>query len=176
MTIPSPASPSASDPRSASESHGEKSLASRVAVTEQGLAWIADSGERVEITPVRCFPLTQPDRYISLRNRQGEEVFLAPSLGEFSPEVRKRIEAELAAREFILEVLRIVRVSSIAEPNSWDVETDRGTARFTLQSEGDVRRVGPHRLLIVDTHGIRYLIPDSRKLDSYSKRIIERYT
>ena len=31
------------------------------------------------------------------------------------------------------------------------------------------------RVLIVDSHGIRYLIPDYRTLDATSRRLLERY-
>ena len=34
-----------------------------------------------------------------------------------------------------------------------------------------MRRLGPNRILLVDTHSIRYLIPDVRRLDSASRRI-----
>ena len=42
-------------------------------------------------------------------------------------------------------------------------------------SDNDVRRLGPNRILLVDTHGIRYLIPDTRRLDAVSRRILDRY-
>ena len=42
-------------------------------------------------------------------------------------------------------------------------------------SDNDVRRLGANRILLVDTHGIRYLIPDASRLDAASRRILERY-
>ncbi len=42
-------------------------------------------------------------------------------------------------------------------------------------SDNDVRRLGPNRFLLVDAHGIRYLIPNARRLDSGSRRILDRY-
>jgi hypothetical protein len=44
-----------------------------------------------------------------------------------------------------------------------------------LDSEDDVRRLGPYKALFIDTHGIRYLIPDTRTLDLASRRILDRY-
>ncbi|HEY2893827.1 MAG TPA: DUF1854 domain-containing protein, partial [Pirellulales bacterium] len=70
---------------------------------------------------------------------------------------------------------RILRVPVDAEPTQWEVETDRGPTRFVLNSNDDVRRLGPHRALVIDSHGIRYLIDDVRQLDHLSRRIIERY-
>ena len=31
------------------------------------------------------------------------------------------------------------------------------------------------RALVIDAHGIRYLIPDTRTLDATSRRLLERY-
>ena len=42
------------------------------------------------------------------------------------------------------------------------METDRGETTFLLDSEDDVRRLGDYKALFIDTHGIRYLIPDTR--------------
>jgi hypothetical protein len=39
----------------------------------------------------------------------------------------------------------------------------------------DLLRIGEHGVLIIDAHGIRYLVSDRRALDSYSQRIIEWY-
>jgi hypothetical protein len=44
-----------------------------------------------------------------------------------------------------------------------------------LKSEDDVRRIGLHGALVVDAEGVRYLAPDMRRLDTFSRRIFERY-
>ena len=60
-------------------------------------------------------------------------------------------------------------------PFAWKVETDRGDTEFVLKDENDIRRLGPHSVLVVDSHGIRYLIPNREQLDQYTKRVIEWY-
>ena len=44
-----------------------------------------------------------------------------------------------------------------------------------MASEDDIRRLGPHKVLVIDTQGIRYLIADTRQLDAASRRRLERY-
>src|SRR5438034_1106543 len=83
--------------------------------------------------------------------------------------------AELAGREFLPTVQRIKHISGTSEPCEWQVETDRGPTRFVLKSEDDVRRVAPHRAIITDADGVRYLVSDSRRLDAFSQRMMERY-
>ena len=64
----------------------------------------------------------------------------------------------------------------MADPSQWRVVTDRGPTAFMIEdADNDVRRLGPNRILLVDTHGIRYLIPDVRQLDGASRRILDRY-
>jgi hypothetical protein len=90
--------------------------------------------------------------------------------------VLQAIEEELARREFVPIVVRIEEVSANIDPARWRVVTDRGPTTFLIEDEdNDVRRLGPNGMLLVDTHGIRYLIPDVRKLDSASRRILDRY-
>ena len=52
-------------------------------------------------------------------------------------------------------IRRIVRISGEGAPSQWDVETDRGPTRFTLDSEDDVRRLGAHRVMITDARKLR---------------------
>jgi hypothetical protein len=66
-------------------------------------------------------------------------------------------------------------MAAFSEPSEWVVETDRGKTTFLLGSEEDVHRLDGQRAIIVDTNGIRYLIPNVRSLDPHSRRILERY-
>jgi hypothetical protein len=89
--------------------------------------------------------------------------------------LREHIDAALADAEFAPKITRIHRVQSATEPSQWDVETDRGRTRFVVKNDDDVRRLDGRRAIIVDSHGIRYLIDDARALDAYSRRVLERF-
>jgi hypothetical protein len=67
------------------------------------------------------------------------------------------------------------KVSGSSEPCEWQVDTDRGPTRFVLRSEDDVRRLGPHGALVIDADGVRYLVTDTRRLDTFSRRTLEQY-
>ena len=53
--------------------------------------------------------------------------------------------------------------------------TDRGPVRFLLDDSDDIRRLGPHRAILLDVHGGRYYVTDSRQLDPRSQQILARY-
>ena len=135
----------------------------------------AEGRRHVGVEPVRAFPISDPGRWISLCDAQGREVACVESLSDLPPAVRLTLEEELALREFVPVIKRIVRVSGELSPMVWDVETDRGATRFTLDSEDDVRRLGAHRVLITDSQKLRYQVLDARELDSASRRILDRY-
>lgn len=128
------------------------------------------------VMPVRMFPFSEPTRWIALVDSQKREVATIDDLGQLSPEMRQLVLDELRQREFLPEIRRIVHVSSDTEPCDWNVETDRGDTSFVLKSEDDVRCLSPHHYLVSDALGMRYVVPDTRKLDAYSRRVMEEYS
>jgi uncharacterized protein YxjI len=135
----------------------------------------ADGQEHVDVEPARGFPISDPDNRISIRDAQGHEIRWVERLADLPAEVRSVLEADLRRREFIPVIKRIVHMTAFTEPSQWDVETDRGRTQFLLGDEDDIHRLEGHRAVIIDTHGVRYLIPDTRALDAHSRRILERY-
>jgi hypothetical protein len=140
------------------------------------LVLIDAEGERhVGVTPIRMFPFSEPNRWLSIVSGSGREIVCIEELADLSPQVREVLEADLARREFVPVIKRIVDVSGILEPCEWTVDTDRGSTKFILKAEEDVRRLGPDQALILDASGIRYLVPSIKSLDTPSRRVIERY-
>jgi hypothetical protein len=138
---------------------------------------LTDAAGRVPvgIEPVRAFPITDPRHGLALCDAEGHELLWIDDLDALPAPLRQFLEDDLARREFVPVVRRIVAISAPVEPSEWEVDTDRGRTRFVVDSEDDVRRLSDHRALIVDAHGIRYLIPDTRALDGTSRRLLERY-
>ncbi len=128
----------------------------------------------VGVEPVRSFPITDPDRFISLVDSHAHELLCITDLAELPAEIAAFIRQELAEREFLPRVERIVRVKQHKDPHEWEVITDRGPAEFLFHDD-DIRRLSPTRAILVDMHGVRFYIPDSRKLDPKSQRILSQY-
>ena len=127
------------------------------------------------VGPVRSFPISEPDHWISICDSNGRELAVVQDLNTLSPAVRTILEQDLAKREFVPLIRRIVSMPADSEPTEWEVETDRGRTSFELASADDVRRLGPERALVIDARGIRYLIEDIQSLDALSRRVLERY-
>lgn len=127
------------------------------------------------VSPVRAFPIQAPEEGLSLVNTDGKEVAWLNRITDLSPAMADIVREELAGREFMPEITRIISVGSYACPSTWTVQTDRGETEFVLRGEEDIRRIGTDSLLVSDTHGIHFLIRDQFALDKHSKRILDRF-
>ena len=140
------------------------------------LVLIDSEGVRhVGVTPIRIFPTSDAMHWVSIVDAKGRELALIDDPSVLAENVRQMLEVELSLREFMPEILQILYVSSIMEPCDWEVITDRGPTRFVLKSEDDVRRLSPYSGIMIDAHGVRYLVRDTRKLDTYGRRALEQY-
>jgi hypothetical protein len=134
---------------------------------------LTDGRRIVGATAARMFPISSPAGPIALCDSAGHEITWIRQIGEMPTAIRELLEDELSRRDFIPVIQRIVGVSSLSEPCEWQVETDRGPTKFVLKSEEDVHRIGPHRAIIIDARGLRFLLDDARRLDATSRRFAE---
>ncbi len=141
------------------------------------LSLVLTDGRRLAgVEVARAFPISAPGEYICIYDAEGHEVLCIEDPSTLPPARLETLEEELARREFIPIVVRIEAVSGDSDPSQWRVMTDHGPTTFLIEDgDNDVRRLGPNSILLVDTHGIRYLIPDVRQLEGASRRILDRY-
>lgn len=128
------------------------------------------------VVPVRAFPLAAPGEGLSLVGADGHELVWLNRLVDLPAQPRSLVEEELAVREFVPTITKILNVSSFSTPSTWQVETDRGPTQFVLKGEEDIRRLrGRTALLIASGEGVHYAIADSTVLDRASRRLLERF-
>ena len=140
------------------------------------LVFTSADGETHEgVVPVRAFPIAAPDQGIALVDPHGHELAWIEQLSDLPDDLRALVDAELATREFMPVINRIVSVSSYATPSTWQVETNHGNTELVLKGEEDIRRLALPGLLITDSHGIHYLIHDRYALDPTSRKILDRF-
>jgi len=140
------------------------------------LVLTAKNGEsHTGVVPVRAFPIAAPDEGIALVNSEGHEVGWLDRIADLPPATAQLVEEELASREFVPEIERIIDVSSFACPSTWQVATNRGQSSLILKGEEDIRRLSQSRLIIADTNGIEFLIRDIGTLDRHSRKLLDRF-
>ena len=127
------------------------------------------------VLPVQAFPIDSPGEHVSLVSTEGHELAFIPTLSDLDTDTRKFVLDEIAQREFIPVIERLVAVSTFSTPSSWTVHTDRGESQFVLKGEEDIRRLRGNGLLITDSHGVTYRVINMRGLDRMSRRLLDRF-
>lgn len=133
------------------------------------------SANSTEVVPVRAFPISDPAQGIALVDLNGHEQMWIDHLDNLPQPFRELIEVELASREFMPEIKRIIELSGFITPNTWVVETDRGKTDFVLKGEEAIRRLSPSSVMISDQYGIHFLISDLSKLDRHSRKLLDHF-
>ena len=127
------------------------------------------------VVPVRAFPLQAPEQCVAFMSLEGKEVAWVDELSALPQDTRELIKQEIASREMMPVIERIVSVSTLSPPSTWEVVTDRGATQLILKGEEDIRRLTGSTLIITDSHGLRFMLPDMQALDKNSRRIIDRF-
>lgn len=130
--------------------------------------------EHGDVRPVRLFPITDPDGYVSICDARGRELACIERLDALDADSREVVLDELRRCTFTPVILRITRSIPFGEYVRLFIDTDRGPTDMTVDTE-EIYRLSDNRMLLKDVNGIRYLIPDWRKLNSHSRRILDAY-
>lgn len=122
----------------------------------------------------RCFPLTAPDRHISVFDAAGGEFGVISDLALLDGESHNAVVQELDAFYFTPAIARIRSLRLEASMWKWEVDTQRGVALFYLRGVRDsVHEVAPARWQIYSVDGQRYEIRNIHELDQRSQNLFE---
>lgn len=129
------------------------------------LTYMGETYDRVGV--YRAFPFTDPERYISIRqaDEKAKEIGIVRDLQELSPDTADMLREQMNLRYFTPVITKIRDVKDRYGFAYFDVETDKGSCKFTIRNGGgSVVRLGETRLLISDLDGNRFEIPDLTRL------------
>jgi hypothetical protein len=125
------------------------------------------------VTVLRAFPLSEPHRFLSVRDVEDREIGLIVEPAKLSAENLKLVAEHLERRYFVPVVFRIVAAKERFGTVDWTVETDRGPCRFTTRNlRENVQRPTPTRLILSDVDGNRYDIRNFDDLNSESQELL----
>jgi hypothetical protein len=122
---------------------------------------------------VRCLPLTQPDRFLSVQDDEGNEIGILGDLRELDSESRKLVEAELELYYLKAQVRAIRKVESRNGIITWDLETDLGPRTVHVRDRQHIRPLKDGRIILTDIHEAKYEIPPMETLDERSRFWLE---
>lgn len=120
----------------------------------------------------RCFPWSEPTRYISLRDRDENEFALIGAPSELQPASRRALELALAEAGFVLEIVRVLEIEEEVEVRHWKVQTRQGPRSFQTRLDDWPREVPGGGLLVRDVAGDLYFVADPTALDRKSRELL----
>jgi hypothetical protein len=137
---------------------------------------ITIEGDRscLRVVPMRAFPVSMRDRYISLRDMEGNELGMIRDPDKLDKESRRLLAEEIRKRYFtpVIRGIRTLRDKfGIVE---WEVETDRGAKKFLTRSLHDSLKETETGFIVTDIENNRYEIRDYSDLDPRSAAILAR--
>ncbi len=120
----------------------------------------------------RCFPWSEPGRFISLRDEDENEFALVRDLHELDADSRLALEGALAEAGLVLEVVRVLKIEEEVEIRDWRVETRQGPRSFQTRLDDWPRQIPGGGILIRDVAGDLYQVSDPASLDKSSRDLL----
>jgi hypothetical protein len=137
---------------------------------------IEDERTCIRASVLRAFPLSMPDRYLSLRDGAGKEMGIIRDPAGLDPDSRGLVAGELARRYLNPVVRRIISVKERFGIVEWEADTDRGVRRFATRNlRENLVKPSPHRYIIADVDDNRYDIRDLSAMDAQSQGWLIQY-
>ena len=124
----------------------------------------------------RSFPFNMPEEYISVQNKDQEELGLIKKLSDLASDEVDLVRAELERKYYTPKLKKIITLKETRGFSFWQVITDAGELSFTLQDTSrSIAKIGEDRAFVFDICGNRYEIESLKALDKKSFRKLELY-
>jgi len=124
---------------------------------------------------LKCFPLTDPERYISLRDENGQELGILREIASLDEKSRMIVQEELAKRYFMPIIRRVTSVKETGGAIEIEAVTDKGNRTIQLAGRGEaINEIQPGRIILTDVSGNLYEISDYTSMDIRSVRLLNQ--
>jgi hypothetical protein len=149
----------------------------RVRLSKDRPGWLAlrmeGEGNESVVKPVRTFPLTDPEHYISLLDEEEDEIGVIEDPRKLEAKSRRVLRSLLDHTYFLPIIQKIKRITEDYGVYRWEVETNKGEKTFEIRGRDDVRFVANGHILVRDIDGNRYHVLGLNSLDPESKVFME---
>lgn len=137
-----------------------------------GQLWTEGESGPAAVRAVRCFPWSEPGRYVSLRDTEDEEIALVSDVVELNPDARRALAYSLLEAGFVLDIQAVLHVEEEIEIRTFEVRTRQGPRKFQTMRDEWPRELPGGGLLIRDVAGDLYLLRDPEGLDPRSRKLL----
>ena len=125
------------------------------------------------LEPHRLFPRSGGNRYVALLDGDGNQVAVIRNADNLLPESRETLLAAMEEYYMIPRITRFIKMTEKFKIWMWTAQTDKGEITFEIRNHiASVKPLYDGRVLIKDANDNRYEIPDYRKLDKKSQKML----
>lgn len=130
--------------------------------------------KKTALEPHRLFAKSGSDKYIVLLDEEGDQVAIIRDINLLSPDSQLVVRRALDEYYMIPKIKRFIKMTEKYKIWMWTAETDRGIMTFEIRNHiASIKPLYDGRVLIKDADDNRYEIPDYRKMDKRSIRMLE---
>ncbi len=127
-----------------------------------------------ELEAHRLFPKSGSTKCIALMTHDGEQIAIIRDISSLDSDSAAAINNSLKEYYMIPKIKRFITMSDKFQIWMWTVETDHGIITFEIRDHiASVKPLYDGRVLIKDADDNRYEVPDIKKLDKRSRRMLE---
>lgn len=134
-----------------------------------GQLWAVSNGASRPVRVHRCFPWSEPDQFLSVRDQENREVAMVTHLDDLGRGSREALAASMIEAGFVLRVTRITEVDEEVEIRTWRVETEQGPRSFQTKLDDWPWQVPGGGIVIRDVAGDLYHVADPKAMDEKSR-------
>ena len=137
-----------------------------------GRLWATRGDSERAVWVRRCFPWSEPARFVSLRDDDQQEFALVRDPADLDVASRRVLEEALVAAGFVFQITGVTAIEEEVDIRHWWVETRQGTRSFQTRLDAWPRLLPQGGLLIRDVAGDLYHLPDPAALDRESRALV----
>ncbi len=139
---------------------------------DDGSVRLCRNGAETRVRLHLCFPWTEPERFLSLRDEEGNELLLVEDPGTLDRDSREILRSMIEESRFVFPITAIESADPDFELRVWKVRTRGGPRRFQTKLDDWPRPLPDGSLLLRDIAGDLYRVENPERLDSKRRRIL----
>ena len=137
-----------------------------------GRLWVQTGDSARPVRVRRCFPWSEPARFLSLCDDDDGEVAFVADPASLDDASRTALEAVLIEAGFVFDLLQVFEIEEEVELRHWRVRTAQGNRSFQTRLDDWPRELPDGTLLIRDVAGDLYRLAASEQLDRRSRTLL----
>jgi hypothetical protein len=144
----------------------------RIERTATGALRVVTSRGATLAKAVRCFPWSEPNHHVSIRDAEGNELLYVDDPKHLDESSRRALEEALTAVGFVIDVTGVDSVVEDFEMRCLEVRTKHGRRKLQTALDAWPRTAPNGEVLLEDIAGDIYRVPPLDTLDRRSQRLL----